>query len=353
MENEYLTTEMPYLAEETIMTEPVHIKNIFETSPMAGMLPHMSGLGGAGAGAMGGFGAGALGGLLASSLTGNGGLLGGRNGSVEGLVTPTLLANEINRVQDNTQFAVAASERLTQSRFDAEAQREIQAAIERTAAATQLAFAVGNSALGVEVAKGQGEVNTQIALTSGATQTQAALLAGNLNTQGALNAAATQTLVQKTSGDLATQLALGDARTQMQIADLGTANALAFKDVAIGQLTTKYDLAKAISDDGEETRELIAANYNQDLNRKLTTAENAIIELRGDREGTRRARETEINVSQNVNQVQAQAQAQSINTQLLTALQTLISQNQNIHNGIVNLGTMTGNLQSAANTRVN
>lgn len=304
---------------EEYAMEPNVVKNIFE-----------SGMGNGG-GMGGGLGAGLLGGVVGGALLGNNGILGNnRNGVVDGLVTPTMLTTALNQVQDNTNAANAASERLTMSRFDAESQREIQASIERTAAATQLASAVQSAALGVDIAKSAGESNVQIALTSGATQTQAALLAGNLSTQNALNAAATQTLLQKAAGDLGTAFALGDARTQQAIATAGTASALAFKDVSIGQLNSQYVLSTAIKADGDLTRGLIVSQNDAMLNRLLTTAQNEIIELRGDREGRSRAREVEVNVTQNqtnlMNQQQQQAQFQSqaiINERLVSALNNL------------------------------
>lgn len=93
------------------------------------------------------------------------------------------------------------------------------------------------------------------------------------------------------------------------------------------------------------------------LNRLLTTAQNEIIELKGDRNSRSHAKETEVNVMTSVNQNQAQAQAQQqavVLGNIAASLGTLVSQNQNIHQGIVNLGSMSGNAgtQSAANTRV-
>jgi len=292
-----------------------HVKNIFESAPTGGM----------GGAIGGGLGAGLLGGVLGGALLGgSGGLLGNRNGNVEGLVTPALLNSSIAQVQDTATATTAAN-----------AFREIQAAIERTAAATQLAQEVSNSALGVLVSKGQGEINTQNALT----------------------ASATQVLVQKSSGDLATQLALGDARTQSIIAEVGTANALAFKDVALGNAETKYSLAQAIKADGDQTRALIQAFEQAELNRKIVTQANEIIELKGDRNSRGHAKETELNITQVVNQNQAQQQQQQqflVLSNLNSALQALVQQNQTIHQGIVNLGTMSGSAgqQTAANTRV-
>jgi len=265
---------------------------------------------GAGTGAAigGGLGAGLLGGVLGGALLGGNGLFGNR-GTADG-------------VNMNSNERVASLERLVTARFDAESQREIQAAVERTAGATQLAVGVGNAALGVEIAKGQGEANTQ----------------------AALNAAALGVQVQKVGGDLATQVALNTAAVATAVERTGTASALAFKDTALQIAGAQYAVSQAIQVDGDKTRALIIANNDAALNRMLATAQNEIIELKGDRNSQRHSRETELTITQNVNQNQAQAQQQQqfqvLNT-IASGLQALINQNQIIHNGIVNLGTMT------------
>jgi hypothetical protein len=353
--------------------------NVYGKDPMTGMLPMLLGNQGSGTGAAigGGLGAGLLGGVLGGALLGggNGGLFGNRNGD-NGTAAVLTIEN-----------AVAASERLTAARFDAEAQRQIQADINSTAAATQLAGAVQSSAIAVELAKGQGEIATQAALNAAATQVLVAKSTGDVTTQAALNAAALGVQVQKTAGDTQTQVATQTAAITVQNERTAAANALAtamgFQDarsraaelaaqaqltaltnanIAAAQLAaTQYTLATAIKADGDLTRGLIIAQNETNLNRMLTTAQNEIIELRGDRNGEARARATEINVTQNVNQATAVAQQQQQQQQqavvfanLTNLLGTLVNQNQTIHNGIVNLGTMTasGN-PTSANTRVN
>jgi hypothetical protein len=350
------------LIEENNMT-PAETINLFAANP--GM-----GYSGVGAGAGAGLGAGLLGGVLGGALLGGnrGGLFGG-NGNGDGSFAA------INTINSNTDNAIAATERLTAARFDAEAQREIQAAIERTAAATQLATAVQSAALGVEIAKGQGEISTQVALAKSDLSTQGALNAsatqvlaqkgfGDLSTQNALTASATQVLVQKAVGDLAVQTALGDARTQADVALVGTANALAFKDVALQTAAQTYALSQAVKAEGDLTRGLINKLNDDTLNRLLTTAQNEIIELRGDRDGNRRSRETEINVTQSVNQNQNNLQAQAQQQQQFQILANLAAQVGNLANDIqvvrqtqsnVNFGTQgtAGQTASAANTRVN
>lgn len=369
---ETLATKLNEIKETKMSTPEV---NVYQKDAMAGVLPLLMGgnMGGTGAAIGGGLGAGLLGGVLGSALLGNGGILGGRNGNVEGIVTPTMLTTALNQVQDNTNAATAASERLNMARFDADSQRDLAAAIERTAAATQLASAVQAAsiqlssatqaaALGVEIAKGNGEINTQVALTT-----------GNLNTQGALNAAAIQTQAAKNAGDIGVQVALNTAAVATAVERTGTANALAFKDSALLAQTNaallsqqlasaQYALATATKADGDMTRALIIAQNDAMLNRQLATAQAEIIELRNHEHGNRRQRETEVNVTQTVTQNQNNLMNQQQQQQQFQILANLAATVGNLANDIqvvrqgqtiFNSGTMAASgTQAAANTRV-
>lgn len=76
------------------------------------------------------------------------------------------------------------------------------------------------------------------------------------------------------------------------------------------------------------TRQLIEANRSSDFQARIIELTNALAEAKGDR----RARETEINITQSVNQAQAQnqfqLQQQQVNNAILSALQTLVQDNQ-------------------------
>jgi hypothetical protein len=79
--------------------------------------------------------------------------------------------------------------------------------------------------------------------------------------------------------------------------------------------------------------------------------------LKGDKRLQTATGNITISNTNTANAVQAQNQAQQqlqILAQLATGVQALVNQNQTIHQGIVNLGTMTGSAgqQTAANTRV-
>ncbi len=327
------------LSKEVDMATPE--VNIFQRDGLGGMLPMMIGNTGAtGAGVGAGLGAGVVGGLLAGALT-NGGLLGNNRGATD--------------VNINTDNAIAASERLTMSRFDAEAQREIQAAIERTAAATQLAGAVQSAALGVEIAKTTGE----------------------LNTQSALNAAALGVQVQKTAGDTQTQIATQTAALGVQSEKTAAANALAIAMAQQAALqansqhafnasqqlaAVNYGLATAIKADGDLTRGILIANNDAELNRRLIIAQNEITELRHEGRRERDGNDTRIQIS-NVNtavaqqaQLQSQLQAQQQQQQqavwqnhvsncLFGIGQVAQATNQNLIIG--NTGAVVGGAQAA------
>ncbi len=329
------------IPKEVEMTTPE--VNIFQRDGLGSVLPMMmSNTGSAGVGA--GLGAGVVGGLLAGALT-NGGLLGGNRGATD--------------VNINTDNAIAASERLNMARFDAEAQREIQAAIERTAAATQLAGAVQSAALGVEIAKGTGEVTTQGALNAAALGVQVQKTAGDTQTLIATQTAALGVQAEKTAAAnaLATSMALkdqiiftGQGFSTAQLTAMQNANNAATQLAAVN-----YGLATAIKADGDLTRGMIIANNDAELNRRLIIAQNEITELRGDSRHRDRSREVEVNVTQSVNQQQVQFQAQQqqqqqavLNSQILHALQGLqiaTATNQSLIIG--NTGAVLGGAQTA------
>ncbi len=297
-----ISTELESSKENSMLVEnPV---NLF-TAPAGG-----AGMGGA---IGGGLGAGLLGGVLGGALLGGngGGLFGNRNNTTDPIV-------QINQ-------AVASSEALTNARFDALAQADIIKTI-----------AEGNAALGVSLTKQAGELGVQAALTASATQVQ----------------------IAKVTGDLGVQLALGDARTQSAIEATGTASALAFKDLATANAQNAFDLANAVSADGQATRALIVAQNDAELNRRLVVAQAEIIELRGDRRmhemGAGITISNNNNAVANAQQQQAQQQ-QQLQYSILNQLSALTADLQTVKQSSVvfNSGTQvaSGN-QSAANTRV-
>ena len=307
-------SEQHYREMKELKMEPTSVKNIFETSPMAGMLPYMAGgnWGGAGAGAGAGLGAGLLGGVLGGALLGgNGGLLGNRNGVVgEGFVTPAQLTAALNGVTESNNT-------------------------------TQILQTLGDIKAAVPLAEAQ----VQLALAGSTAETVRAIGATeNLLVQG-------QTAIQTNLAGVNVNLLQSSAAVKEAVANYGNANLVATNAAAAANA-----LAVANS-----TKEIIAALNDQNvanLQRQLSVAETALLETRA--EG--RARASEINIT-NTNtataqQIQTQAQSQAqfqILAQLAANLNNLANDVQVVRQGqtIFNSGTMAASgTQTAANTRV-
>ena len=122
----------------------------------------------------------------------------------------------------------------------------------------------------------------------------------------------------------------------------GTKDAVNSNTVALMQMINATNTN--ITNDGEKTRSLITSNYQDTLNRQLSEANAAIIELRGDNRAQRHSRDNEINVTQTVNQAQSQQQQQSQFDRLYhvmsDAAQSIRATNQAINFGS---GTLTAN----------
>jgi hypothetical protein len=181
-----------------------------------------------------------------------------------------------------------------------------------------------------------------------------ALAAANQTAQVQLQAAAlnaeTASLVNQSRYETNAQVRL--------VGDQASANAL-FNAQAFGAASTQAAvntglLAAGIIADGDRTRALINSNYIETLNRQLATAQNEIIELRGDRAGILRSHGTEVTVTQNVAQAQAQQQQQQQFAGLFARLEGLTqvahATNQNIIAG--NTGAVQTGAQNANPTNV-
>jgi hypothetical protein len=182
----------------------------------------------------------------------------------------------------------------------------------------------------------QPTANMSIMSSLGDIKQAIAVNGANMETSNANQTIATMGAINASTG--ATQIAVGGLK------DVVNSNAVAMMQMFNGVTT-------AISSDGEKTRALITSQYEATLNRQLSDANAAIIELRGDQRLTAASRATEVNVNTNVNQMQQQQQQQV----LLDRVNQVLAAHQYLQQGIVNLGTMSGSAgsQTAANTRVN
>lgn len=139
------------------------------------------------------------------------------------------------------------------------------------------------------------------------------------------------------------------------VKDIVNANAVALMQgqAAIQQniMENRYELSKDISADGEKTRALITSQYEINLQRQLSDANAAIIELRSREYNGSAARGVEVNTTNLINQTQQQQQQQAQYGQLANMIWSL---GQNIQNGnaAINVGSGT-QTSTPTNTNTN
>lgn len=265
-----------------------------------------------------GLGAGLVGGLLGTALFGRNGL-GGFNGGLNdgiGGVAPVTLAG-------------------------------VESVVNNAAIMSQLA-----------------DVKAAIPLAEG--QVQLALAGVQMNLSGA-QAASTGSIIGSISAFESSVMNNLNMQTQMNqkgfydnssaTVAVGNANMLAIKDASLLAERNSWTLNQAIVADGDRTRSLIQSIDKSNDNRLITTLANEVSELRN--EGRLRGVEGNITISNTntANAVAQQQQAQQQQQQLAVLgaqLNALWSQNQHIQQGVLNIGsgTVSGNSQTAANTRV-
>ena len=280
---------------------PMETVNLF-ANPGAGM----------GGALGGGLGAGLVGGILGTALLGRGGL-----GGVDGVVGAPATLQGVESVVNNA----AIMSQLA----------DVKAAVPLAEGQIQLALAGAQMDLNNSIS--QSSASNIAAVSSLSTN-----LMNNLNMQTQMN--------QK-----------GFSDTAATVVAQGTANLLATKDAATQALQSSWLLNQAITNDGDKTRALIQSIDKTNDSRLITSLANEVTELRN--EGRLRATEGNITIS-NTNTAQAVAQQQQAQQQqqqlavLGAHLQALYQQNQHIQQGVLNIGsgTVSGNSQTAANTRV-
>ena len=136
------------------------------------------------------------------------------------------------------------------------------------------------------------------------------------------------------------------------VAQVGATNIAATKDA-------QFALTTSIRDDGDKTRALITRQYEDTLNRELSEARNALVELRS----AGRVRESEINITNTNTATATQLQFQTQQQQQLQVLAQLAAEVRNLANDVqvvrqtksnVNFGVQGANTQSnaASNNRV-
>lgn len=183
---------------------------------------------------------------------------------------------------------------------------------------------------------------------------------GELKQAVAVSTATMETSNATQTGQLTTAILTSTSANQMavgQLKDVINANTVALMQQLNGVdksvMNSQYAVTQAVTNDGERTRALITSQYEATLNRQLSDANAAIIELRSDNRLNERARGIEITTTNNINQAQAQSQQQqqqqylaSLVNGLANDLQYIRSTNQAINIGA---GTQTANPQNTNN----
>lgn len=116
-------------------------------------------------------------------------------------------------------------------------------------------------------------------------------------------------------------------------------------------MENRYELSKDISADGEKTRALITSQYELNLQRQLSDANAAIIELRSREHAGVIGRGVEVTTTNNINQMQQQTQQQQQYGQLASMIWGL---GQSIRNNdsAINVGSGT-QTSTPTNTNTN
>lgn len=262
----------------------------------------------------GGLGAGLVGGLLGTALFGRRGL-GGVDDGIGGVAPATLAGVEsvVNNAAIMSQLA------------------DIKAAVPLAEGQIQLALAGAQMDLNNSIGQSTASISNVVRGLNDNVMS-------NLNMQTQMN--------QKGFADVT-------AATVAQ----GTTNLLATKDAALQGERNSWALNQAITADGDKTRALIQSIDKTNDSRLITQLANEVSELRN--EGRLRGVEGNITIS-NTNTANAVAQQQQAQQQqqqlavLAANIHALYQQNQHIQQGVLNIGsgTVSGNSQTAANTRV-
>lgn len=161
-----------------------------------------------------------------------------------------------------------------------------------------------------------------------------------------------QGAIRKDISDAISASLVSQGEIKQTIAMVGATNIAATKD-------SQYAVTTAVRDDGDKTRALIVRQYEDTLNRELSEARNALVELRS----AGRVRESEINITNTNTNTQVQLQAQAQQQQQLQVLAALVAEVRNLANDVqvvrqtqsnVNFGVQGANTQSnaASNNRV-
>lgn len=141
--------------------------------------------------------------------------------------------------------------------------------------------------------------------------------------------------------------------TVTQAKDAASANSVMLmqqlNQVNTNLMETKFALSEVVNNDGDKTRALIQSIETSNLQRQLGVAEARLLQ----QDTLAAVRTGNVDVTNNINMTQLQQQQQQQGILTNSLLQQLLAE-QRITQGVLNIGsgTVSGNSQNAANTRV-
>lgn len=195
-----------------------------------------------------------------------------------------------------------------------------------------------------DIFKAEGDIQLAISTAQNALSNRIA--------DGMTTALAGQGAIRKDISDSVAASLAGQSAIKEAVASYGTANLMATKDAATATQV-------AIRDDGDKTRALITRQYEDTLNRELSEARNALVELRS----AGRLRDSEINITNTNTATATQLQVQAQQQQQLQFMAQLVSEVRNLANDVqivrqsqsnINFGVQGASTQgqAATNNRV-
>lgn len=283
-------------------------------------------------------GSGLIGGLiLGSLLRNNGNLFGGDGAGGVRPATPNDVQNTvgfINTVQDIN----AARRDVFQS------QGNVQSQIAQAVQTETVQNLQGQIALLTAINNSTQMTGNAVDTVNASISSHSDTINGNINVLG--------TNINTRMADLSLGVASGFSGVNQNMS-------VGFAGINQNISSTAYQTAATIRDDGDKTRaaiqalsDKISAQELADLQRQLSVAQGALLDQQSDNRQAQRARDVEVNVSQNMTNQQNQVSIQNQLNGLANAV-AILAQNMRNTQDVINLGTMAGTTQTAANTRVN
>jgi hypothetical protein len=175
---------------------------------------------------------------------------------------------------------------------------------------------------------------------------------GQVDKAVAVSTAAMENSNSQQTNMLSNQLSMVAQATVAQLTGVKEAVMTTAAQTNQNVMENRYVLSQNIANDGEKTRALLTQQYEMNLQRQLSDANAAIIELRGDRRLAEATAGVTVTTTNNINQMQQQQQQQAQFAQLGNLIlglgQAIRSTNEAIN---VGSGTLTAN-PSNTNTNI-